>query len=1351
MIDSGATSNFINATFVTSMSIPTQLRSLRQPLFLIDGTPISSGDITHTTCPLQMDVCDNHSERILFDIVSLGSVAVILGLPWLRKHNPTITWSPKETLSFNSTFCQKYCCKTISSVSQNASIISSSRLASLASSVKINKEDQSTCPTTSGKETLRSPLRSLARPIKHDKETTINGPTVTNKEPLHSLARPINNDKENNLNGPTNKDKEPLRSSLRSLARPIYNDKESRSARSPPRSTLQPLLRSPLRPLLRSPPRSFPELTRSLARPINHDKEIPSTSRSPPRSSSPSIRSLSPSVRSPLHQAPPAPTIPIKNRTPISMIMGSTFARYAQKLPSTSTGIIFIRSTMETSDKAPVSIPPEYSEFADLFNKESAEQLPEHQPWDHTMPLVEGKQPPFGPIYPLSEFELRSLREYLDENLRKGFIRPSSSPAGAPILFAKNKNGSLRLCVDYRGLNAITIKNRYPLPLIPELLDRFRQAKYFTKLDLRGAYNLVRIAHGEEWKTAFRTRYGHFEYLVMPFGLANAPASFQGLINDTLRPFLDRFATAYLDDIMIYSNTLEEHKEHVRQVLARLRSKNLFVKLEKCQFHTDTTEFLGFIISPKGISMDPKKVEAITSWPTPTCQKDVMSFLGFANFYRRFVRSFSRIATPLTALLKKTSLRFAWTASAQQAFDTLKLAFTTAPILAHFDPSLPCIVEPDASDFACGGVLSQKDSSGLVRPIAFLSKKFSPAEINYEIHDKEMLAIIICLKEWRAYLEGAQHTISILTDHKNLEYFVTTKQLNRRQVRWAQLLANYDFVVKYRPGIQNGKADALSRRSDHISNQLDPLRSSSLLRSDQFVFATSLFRNSFAFATLSDSDIEKKITDAYAHDTSLSDLIKLLQAPQASLDSSTLARLKHYSLTDSGLLLFNNLIYVPNSLDLKLSILQSHHDSPASGHFGHARTFELISRSYYWPKLRSFVEKYVNSCETCSRNKPVRHAPFGELQSLPIPSQPWESISMDFIVKLPRSLDPISRASFDSIFVVVDRLTKMAYFIPCNEDMNAPEFAQLFLQNIFTQHGLPSSIVSDRGSVFTSNFVRSLCHLAGIQQKMSTAFHPQTDGQTERINQVLEQYLRIYCNYQQDDWVSHLALARFAYNNSEHSSTKTTPFFANYGYHPRCTIKLQSPVNSPSAEERIRYLHSLHDYLKMEIRKSLISQARYFDPHRSLAPSFAEGQQVWLLRKHIQTSRPSDKLDNKRLGPFEIIKVISKSAVKLRLPPTMKIHPVFHVSLIEPASLDRSLHPQPTPPPPVVVDNQQEYEAEEILDSRSFRHSLQYLVKWKGYHITESTWEPASNLKNSPSLVRSFHLKYPSKPGPRKA
>ena len=343
MINSEVTFNFINATFVTSMSIPTQLHSLRQPLFLIDGTSISSGDITHTTCSLQMDVCDNHSERILFDIVSLSSVAVILGLLQLRKHNSTITWSPKETLRFNSSFCQQYCCKTIQSILQDTLSISLSRFASLASSVKINKEDQSTCPTTSGKETLRLPLHSLTHSIKHNKKKTINGSTNTGKKPFHLLAHLINNNKKNNLNGSINKDKEPLYLPLRSLTCPIHYDKETHL---PSCLSLQPLLRS----LLRSPPRSFPQLTCSLTRSINNDKEIPSPSRSPSHSLPPSICSLSTSVHSSVQSAPSAPSIPVKNRTPISMIMGSTFACYAQKLPSTSTSIIFIHSTMETSD-----------------------------------------------------------------------------------------------------------------------------------------------------------------------------------------------------------------------------------------------------------------------------------------------------------------------------------------------------------------------------------------------------------------------------------------------------------------------------------------------------------------------------------------------------------------------------------------------------------------------------------------------------------------------------------------------------------------------------------------------------------------------------------------------------------------------------------------------------------------------------------------------------------------------------------------------------------------------------------------------------------------------------------------
>ena len=292
-------------------------------------------------------------------------------------------------------------------------------------------------------------------------------------------------------------------------------------------------------------------------------------------------------------------------------------------------------------------LPAQYEEFLDVFEKKNAERLPEHRLYDCPIDLVEGASPPFGPIYGLSEPELVALRTYIDENLANGFIRHSKSPVGAPILFVKKKDGSLRLCVDYRGLNRVTIRNRYPLPLIPELLDRLRTGMVFSKIDLRGAYNLVRIRPGDEWKTAFRTRYGHFEYRVMPFGLTNAPAVFQHLMNDIFREYLDQFVVAYLDDILIFSQDVVSHTTHVRLVLTKLREHGLYAKLEKCEFHCSSVEFLGYIISPNGITMDKRKIVAIYEWDSPKRVKEVQSFLGFANFYRRFIKGFSTLAQPL--------------------------------------------------------------------------------------------------------------------------------------------------------------------------------------------------------------------------------------------------------------------------------------------------------------------------------------------------------------------------------------------------------------------------------------------------------------------------------------------------------------------------------------------------------------------------------------------------------------------------------------------------------------------------------------------------------------------------------
>ena len=369
------------------------------------------------------------------------------------------------------------------------------------------------------------------------------------------------------------------------------------------------------------------------------------------------------------------------------------------------TPIVRVQSTSDLQ-----AILLEYTSYIDVFSTKKAGLLPTHKASDHAIDL-DGKDPPYGPLYNLSNTELKVLREYLDDALAKGWIRHSVSPAGAPILFVPKKDGGLRLCVDYRGLNQVTIKNKHPLPLISETLDRLSRAKVFSKLDLKDAYHHIRICKGDEWKTAFRTRYGHFEYMVMPFGLANAPATFQAYINRALAGLVDIFCVVYLDDILIYSKSIEDHREHVMQILKRLRRFQLYANLKKCKFSTTKVEFLGFIISTDGVLMDPRRVEAICDWPVPKTFREVQVFLGFANFYRRFIRHYSQVAAPLTNLIKgskngRQSGLFFFSNNAQEAFNKLCKCFTTAPILVYFDPTLRIWVETNTSIIGLVGILS---------------------------------------------------------------------------------------------------------------------------------------------------------------------------------------------------------------------------------------------------------------------------------------------------------------------------------------------------------------------------------------------------------------------------------------------------------------------------------------------------------------------------------------------------------------------------------------------------------------------------------------------------------------------
>jgi hypothetical protein len=1002
------------------------------------------------------------------------------------------------------------------------------------------------------------------------------------------------------------------------------------------------------------------------------------------------------------------------------------------------------------------TLPKELEEFADVFSPKEAEKLPPHRPYDHHIQLIEGKTPPFGPLYSMSRDELTALREWLDENLRKGFIRPSASHVASPVLFVSKPGGGLRFCVDYRALNNVTVKDRYPLPLTKETLNNLKGMKYFSKVDIIAAFNNLRICKGEEYLTAFRTRFGLFETLVMPFGLTGAPSTFQRFINDTLRPYLDVFCTAYLDDILIYSRTRSEHEEHLQLVLTALREAGLYAKLEKCEFFVEETTFLGLIVGAHGIRMDPKKVETIVSWKTPACLTDVQAFIGFGNFYRRFVRDFSKIISPLVRLTKK-GVRFDFDSSCEKAFNDLKTAFTQAPVLACFDWEKDVILETDASDFVSAGVMSQYGDDGILRPVAFFSKKHSSTECNYEIYDKELLAIIRCFEEWRPELEGAPSPIKVITDHKNLEYFTTTKLLNRRQARWAEFLSRFNFQITYRPGKQGAKPDALTRRSEDLPQEGDER----LLHQSQVVlkkenldpalpqkktvrFLATARRRTEPARQLWDEEMSTLFEKGYSEDPIPRSVLKALEEDSPRHPLLTLAECENRH----GYLYYGNRLYVPDLPELKAKLLNSCHESPIAGHPGSARTYEILDREYYWPQMLRFVQRWVANCHQCRRAKPNREARQGLLKPLPVPERAWRDVSVDFITHLPAS------RGYDAIMVVVDRLTKMRHFIACKGTCDSEEAARLFTKYVWKLHGLPTTIVSDRGPQFVSGFWKHITRRLRISATLSTAYHPETDGQTERMNAILEQYLRLYVAYLQDDWSDWLPLAEFASNDTVSETTSVTPFFGNYGFHPRLGFEPSLPPEKPAARDAEKFASQMQVITEHMRSEMLVAQARHREQanrKRRPARRFRVDQEVWLDARNIKTLRPAKKLDWKNCGPFRIEKVVSPWAYRLALPESMKIHPVFHVSLLQPAADDPLPAQRNEPPPPIEVDGLQEWEVEEVLDSRWDRRGrgrprLKYTVKWTGYDEPEEV--PASHLENAQEVVRNFHRRYPYKPGP---
>jgi len=550
-------------------------------------------------------------------------------------------------------------------------------------------------------------------------------------------------------------------------------------------------------------------------------------------------------------------------------------------------------------------VPEPFLKYRKVFEKAASERFPESKPWDHAIDLKPDFVSKDCKIYPLTPKEQLKLDEFLDENLKKGYIRPSRSPMASPFFFvSKKEDDALRPCQDYRRLNEGTIKNSYPLPLIEELITKTGKAQYFTKLDVRWGYNNIRIKKGDEWKAAFKTNRGLFEPTVMFFGMCNSPGTFQLMMNHIFRDMItEGWLEIYMDDLLIVSESLLENHRRTLRVLQRLAEHDLYLKPEKCKFDVQEVEFLGMILRPGHIAMDPTKLAGIRDWQPPTTVKGVRSFLGFGNFYRKFIGHYAEIAKPLNELTKKDRT-FEWTPLCQTAFENLKQKFAEGPVLLIPDPTKQFVVESDASKWATGAVLRQQDMNGDWHPCGYISHTFDATQRNYEIYDRELLGIIRALETWRHYFLGSPHPITILSDHKNLTYFRSAQKLNRRQARWSLLLSQYDLKLVHVPGSQMVQSDALSRRPDWIQEKDDDNENRVLLPEELFV-------------RVIDTELRSRIVESMMGDDLIKDAVLALKTKGPPPIKSNLSDWK----IDDGLLFFKEKCVVPPNEELRRNLV----------------------------------------------------------------------------------------------------------------------------------------------------------------------------------------------------------------------------------------------------------------------------------------------------------------------------------------------------------------------------------------------------------------------------------------------
>ena len=1171
------------------------------------------------------------------------------------------------------------------------------------------------------------------------------------------------------------------------------------------------------------------------------------------------------------------------------------------------------------------------TEFADVFPSSlpHAAETP-NRGVEHRIELKPGSSiPPPRPLRHQSAKDAAAMRDYVQAGIESGQIQVSQSPYGSMAIVVWKKDGTPRVVIDYRALNDVTVKNKYPLPLMDELFDRVHGANVFSLIDLRTGFHQIKIHPDDREKTAFRTRFGSFEYTVLPMGLCNAPGTFMQLMNDTFRDALDRFVLVFLDDILVFSKTREEHIVHVREVLTRLRKQKLYAKLSKCELFRDEVTFLGHRIGAKGLSVSQDKISAVRDWQAPKNVADVRSFLGFANFYRRFVKNYSLIALPISELTKN-DVKFAWGEEQQKAFVELKRALCSAPVLLIPDPSLPYTLNCDACDYAVGATLQQDQGNGL-QPVAYRSRKLTPAERNYDVREKEFLAIVDACSHWRQYLHSDE-PFRLLSDHDSIKYHRTMPNLTGRLARWVEKLAEFNYTVEHIPGVKNVVADALSRRPDYRADAstaelaaarvrqpaqspeeieaerrrnraaaeeshppaLDrpqPNTKGAIVMPSQRCTAKTkrgehcrqrTAKGQFCWCHLSserglrikpstvpgaglglfaskalpvDHNIDytgdrvpiesERDGGAYFLQTKVDEAIdaartnsgegrwvndpkgtardanaefilytppggqrraglrttrpilkgeeilvaygaaywryqrrkskrpvKARRPPQrlaavteavvaSSLTESILTAAKadaEYGRrcaapaagftvmrAHNGELLFEgDRLIVPADLDLRTRILAECHDSTTGCHFGRDKTLAAVKARFSWDGMSTDVERYVASCDACQRSKPGQTLTPGPLMPLPLPERPCMAWTTDAVTGL-----PTTKRGHDAIQVFVERLCKLKHFVASKKSDGAVELAASFVRTVVRAHGVPETIVSDRDPRFTAHFYAELTKLLGITLAMSTARHPQSDGQSEREIKTLITALRAFCNEHQDDWDDYLDMLELGFNSTTQSSTQHSPFELLYGMKPRLPVDVAlAPIapKNPAAIDRAERMQSALRFARSHLLDAQQRQAKNADRHRRHA-AFAVGDAALLSTDGLQLRNGGSKLCSRFIGPFEVIEVVNANAYKLKLPPQLQaLHPTFNIEKLKPYRDGRRSFPSrpqqyDRPPPAIDADSNgdSEWAVDRIVAQRKRGRVVEFLVAWKGYPPEENTWEKRAAVAHTDALAEFEH------------